>query len=160
MWSNQYKQEWAAKWLQHVSCASHPPPPLPVYALFLSHFPAPEMQLWELLHPGFLLSASGWVQPVDITERRQERWKSWRWCVYLLPSPSDSGCFWQRQITPFQGLQVQLGSLQHHTSLSCPFKPTCGYTFLLLLVSGYFSIPGGFFGPDHTSVSSLFDKIY
>lgn len=39
-----------------------------------------------------------------------------------------------------------------------PFQAHVWLLFLLSLVSGYFSTPGGFFGPDHTSVNSLFDK--
>ena len=105
--------------------------PLPVCTLFLSHFPAPEMQLWELLHPGILLSASGWVQPVGSTERREERWKSWRWCLYLHPSLPDSGCFWQCQTTPSQGLQVQRGPPASHV----PLLPFQAHVWLCLLSS-------------------------
>lgn len=82
------------------------------------------------------------------------------WCIGFSHSFPDSRCFWQCQTTPFSGLWSQLGLLQYHCFLSCPYGPMCGYSFLLLLVSGCFNIPFGFFSPNHISVNSLFFKVY
>ena len=69
------------------------------------HFPSfllsiPESWLWELLCSGFfafcLLTESS-------SGKYRKQGKKEKMKAYFFPSLPDSGCFWQCQVTPFQG---------------------------------------------------------
>ena len=130
MQSNQCKQGWAAKWLQCVARVGHPAPP---YLCALSFFPTSLPQKCSSENCSTLafcflplVESSQWAaQRGDRRDGKAggDAFTSFPPCLIQ----DASGSAGQPLLKDSRFSEA----LQHHTSLSCPFKPMCAYAFLL-----------------------------